>query len=45
MDSFRKYPIVYIPVADPRNPESIKRKFEKDMLYDNLAARDFIKQM
>lgn len=37
-DGYRKYPIIYVPVNDPRNPANIKGKFENDFEYESIQG-------
>lgn len=37
LDLYRRYPIDYVPVNDPRNSRDIIEKFANDILYDGLV--------
>jgi hypothetical protein len=45
IDSFRKYPVRYVPVNDPANTESIKRKFRDDKTYSILVSKPFVRKL
>jgi len=45
IDSYRRYPIRYVPVADPNNPESIKNRFRDDVKYGTLYTKEFVRKL